>query len=119
MYAKYYIIRRDTAESERINFVDGNARPDFQLGKSNEARTYQTEQQYDAIASDGKGGILFMRFAFIPPMNDVGFPAHVVNIFWGQPLGLKNGNDSVRLIIFAYRYWCSPMISTNSYVSSL
>ncbi len=75
-------IRWDTAESERINFVDGNVRPVFQSGKSDEARTYQTEQQYDVIASDGKGGILFLRFAFIPPLKHVGFPAHCVKVLY-------------------------------------
>ena len=50
------IIRWGAAESERINFVDGNVRPDFQTGKSDEARTYRLKHGSDVIASDGKRG---------------------------------------------------------------
>ncbi len=71
-----FTIRRDTAESEKINFVDGNVRLDFQSCKSNEARTYRTKQRYEAITSDGKGGIsISLLFALIPPINGVGFLA--------------------------------------------
>ncbi len=44
------IIRRDEEESEMINFVDGNVRPDFQSGKSDGARTYRLKHGLDVIA---------------------------------------------------------------------
>ena len=69
-------IRWDTAESERINFVDGNIRRGIQPCESDEARTYRTKQRYEAITSDGKGGIsISLLFALIPPINGVGFLA--------------------------------------------
>ena len=74
-------IRWDTAESERINFVDGNVRRGIQPCKSDEARTYLTKQRYDVIASDGiRRHPIYLRFALIPPLKSVGFPAHGVKM---------------------------------------
>ena len=83
-------IRWDTAESERINFVDGNVRPSsFQEGKSDEARTYRLKLGFDVFSPEWKKGIfpeedssddsgLLILLAFIPPLKDVGFPARSV-----------------------------------------
>jgi len=83
-------IRWDTAESERVNFVDGNVRPSsFQKGKSDEARTYRLKLGFDVFSPEWKKGIfpeedssddsgLFIQSALIPPLKHVGFPAHIV-----------------------------------------
>ena len=83
-----FIIRWGTAESDRINFVDGN----ISLPKgseSDEAGTYQVNNVwchkclvhspmrfYEPMR---KGANSSQQFAFIPPVNGVGFPTHVVN----------------------------------------
>ena len=80
-------IRWDTAESERINFADGNV--SLPKGsESDEAGTYQVKDVwchkclvhsptrfYEPMK---KGANSSQQFAFIPPLKDVGFPAHDV-----------------------------------------
>ncbi len=54
-------------------------RPDFQSGKSDEARTYQSTKMVSMpICPDGKGASNYLRFALIPPLKHVGFTSHEV-----------------------------------------
>ena len=84
----------DTAESTPL---DDFVRPRFRVANFDELGTYQAKTGVKSFSPEWKKGIfpdedssddsglLLLRFAFIPPINDVGFPAHVVNM----PLGFS------------------------------
>ena len=83
------IIGWDTAESTPS---DDFVRPQFHVANFDELGTYQAKTGLMPLSPEWKKGIfpdedssddsglLLLRFAFIPPINGVGFPAHFVKL---------------------------------------
>jgi len=74
---KISIVGRDTP---KLTPLDDDVRPQFHVANVDELGTYQAQRGVMSLAPRQYGASISQLFAFIPPINGVGFPAHFVKL---------------------------------------